>query len=573
MIYDVAIIGAGVVGGFIARELSKYKLSICLLEKESDVGMVTSSANSGIIHAGYDNKPGSMKAKLNIRGNILINKAAEELRVPFQCCGSMVLAFNESEMHLLKELYQKGIRNGVNDISLINKRQALDLEPNISNEICGALYAASAGIICPYELSVGVVENAVKNGVDLKLESEVLSIKRLDGINKIDGINRINSNNRLESRNIFEIVTEKECIHTKYIVNAAGLYADRISAMVGDASFSIKPRKGEYILLDKNQGKLVSRVIFQTPSLLGKGILVTPSIDGNLLIGPNALDTYDREDYSTTSGGLEEVVKGARKAVPGIDLKQTVTSFAGLRAVPYAGDFIIERSKVVEGFINVAGIESPGLTSAPAIGEYVTQLLVEIIENESKEIPEKNDDFNPYRKEIFRLRDIIKNQQVKSENQFYIKPKKHEIESEYQQDDTIKHQLETENQQMESIKPEIESENQQVDTMKPEIETENQQVDSISQQLDFLKNNPAYGRVLCRCETVSEGEVVDCIHREAGARHMDAVKRRTRAGMGRCQGGFCTPRVAEVLSRELGIPMEQVTKMGGNSRLLSGKTK
>lgn len=477
MVYDIAIIGAGVTGSLIARELSRYNLKVCLVEKEADVAMGTSKANSAIVHAGYDAKPGSLKARLNVHGNKLMGRICKELDVPFKRIGSLVLAFNKEDMEEIHKLYKRGLENDVPDLEVLNKEQVKSMEPNISDQVVGALYAPTGGIVCPYELTLGAAENAVSNGVELKLECEIKDIKVENGQ--------------------FILVTQHEEIKCKYVINAAGLYADTISAMVGEEGFSIKPRRGQYLLLDKNQGNVVHTVVFQTPSKMGKGILVTPTVDGNLLIGPNAEDIDDKEDISTTDLGLNEVVKGAMKSVPSFNVREVITSFAGLRATPSTGDFIIGESNKVKGFINVAGIESPGLSAAPAIAEYVVDILKSI---GVAMVQKKN--FNPIRKPVHRFREM-----------------------------------------------------------------------NDQQRAELIKKDPRYGRIICRCETVTEGEIVDCINRPAGARNLDGVKRRTRAGMGRCQGGFCAPRVVEILSRELNIPMEEVTKMGGNSRILVGKTK
>lgn len=486
MVYDVAIIGAGVIGSFIARELSKYDLKICLLDRETDVAGGASSANSGIVHAGYDAEPGSLKARFNVRGNEMMEKTAGELGVPFRRVGSLVLAFNDEEMLKVHGLYERGLENGVKGMEILTGRQVRQMEPAVSSKVVGALNAPTAGIVCPYELTLGAVENAVMNGVELKLECEVKGIR----VEETTGENG-------DRKKIFTLVAGDGEIKARYVINAAGVYADIISAMAGESYFSIKPRKGEYLLLDKNQGKVVNRVIFQTPSKMGKGILVSPTVDGNLLIGPNAVDIEDREDNSTSASGLNQVAQGALRSVPSVNVKEVITSFAGLRATPSTGDFIIEESGKVKGFINAAGIESPGLTSAPAIAEYVADILrnsgIELLPNER---------FNPVRLPVKRFIEINDDEKV-----------------------------------------------------------------------GVIKENPKYGRIICRCEKVTEGEIVASINKPAGARSLDGVKRRTRAGMGRCQGGFCSPRVMEILSRELGIPMEEVTKMGGKSRILVGRTK
>lgn len=504
MIYDVVVIGAGVIGCHIARQLSQYKLKICLLEKQSDVATGTSAANSGIVHAGYDAEPGSNKARLNILGNKMMDKVAEELNIPFKRIGSLVLAFNKDDMVKLNTLYDRGLENGVEGMEMLTALEVCEKEPNISKEVEGALYAPSAGIICPYELTIGAAENAVENGTDLKLECEVRDIKRSyikpDAEGKLlykENGNNNKGNNHNYSSILYKVVTNQGEFTTRYIVNCAGLFADTIAAMVEDTSFKINPRKGEYILFDKRQGEIVNSVIFQVPTRVGKGILITQTVDGNLLIGPNALDIDDKTDLSTSNEGLNQVLQGALKSVPDIDRRYIITSFTGLRAVPSTGDFIIKESEVSKGFINVAGIESPGLTAAPAIAEYVEDIL-----RKAGLVFIPKNDYNPVRRPVKRFRDMKEDELA-----------------------------------------------------------------------DLIKKNPLYGRIVCRCEKVSAAEIIDSIRRPAGARNLDGVKRRTRAGMGRCQGGFCTPRVMEILSKELNIPIEEITKSGGDSWMLTGRTK
>ncbi len=474
--YDVVIIGAGVTGALIARELSKYRLKVLIVEKESDVAMATSKANSAIVHAGYDAVPGTKKALLNVRGNTLMGRLADELDVSFQRIGSLVLCFREKDIISLEKLKERGIENGVEGLKIIHHKQLKEMEPNLSSNAVAALYAPTAGIVCPYELTLHAAENAVENGVELKLECEVTGIEY--------------------AADIFHISTTQGCVDCKYLVNAAGLYSDVISRMAGDKSFSVHPRKGEYILMDKTYGRLVNRVIFQLPTQKGKGVLVTPTVDGNLLVGPNAVETNDREDTATTNQGLSEIIKVARKSAILPD-KGTITSFSGLRAAANQGDFIIQPSSQNNKMIHAAGIESPGLTSAPAIGEMVVRLLKE----SGLPLDQKNN-FNP----------LIK----KRIPSYKMTPQEWE---------------------------------------------------------EAVKRNPAYGRIVCRCEKVSEADVIASIHRTIGAKSLDGVKRRTRAGMGRCQGGFCSPRIVEILSRELGIPFDEITKSGGSSKILVGKTK
>ena len=477
MLYDVVIAGAGVIGAFVARELSRYELKVCLLEKGHDVASGSSKANSGIVHAGYDCTPGSLKALLNVRGVKMMEKTALELDVPYKNTGSLVAGFGEKDREILQGLLEKGVANGVEGLKILDRKELEMMEPRLSEEITHALYAPSAGIICPYELTVAAVENAVVNGVELIRNCEVKNISFFN--------------------DLIEVHTDSNTISCRYFVNAAGAYSGAVAAMAGDDSIVIKPRKGEYLLLDKSVGSIVKRVIFQCPTALGKGILVTPTVDGNMMIGPDAQDIEDSEDNSTTVFGLEHVVQGARRAIPDLDARQVITSFAGLRARPVTDDFIIMPSKVNAHFINVAGIESPGLTCAPAIGEYVSGILGR---QGLERVPKKS--FKCVRDKVLRFREL----------------KDDELDA-------------------------------------------------------LLKKDPSYGRLVCRCEKVTEGEVVDCIRRPAGALDLDAVKRRTRAGMGRCQGGFCTPRLVELLSRELGIPYDEVTKKGGDSWLLAGRTK
>jgi glycerol-3-phosphate dehydrogenase len=357
MLYDVVIIGAGVTGSFIARELSRYELKVCMVEKEADVAMGTSKANSAIIHGGYDAVPNTLKAILNVRGNKMMKQVATDLNVKFKQIGSLVLAFQKDDIPKLESLMQRGIANGVDTLEILSKEKLNEMEPELSSEAVAALYAPAAGIICPYELTLHAAENAVQNGVELNLRCEVKSI-------------------RFEN-NHFIVSTTTGNLKTRYIVNAAGLYSDHISHMAGDDSFSIIPRKGEYVLFDKEYGRLVNRVIFQLPTEKGKGVLVTPTVDGNLLIGPNAEEIKDKQDTSTTESGLSEILRVSRMSVPSLANKGIITSFAGLRATPDKGDFIIRASTVNNRLIHAAGIESPGLTAAPAIGEMVARLLKE----------------------------------------------------------------------------------------------------------------------------------------------------------------------------------------------------
>lgn len=476
MNYDVAVIGAGVIGSLIARELSRYNLKIALVDKCNDMAMGTSKANSAIVHAGFDAKPGSLKAKFNVEGTALMPEVCKTLGVPFKPVGSLVVAFSDEEMMTLEELLERGKTNGVPGLEIYDAEKLRCVEPNISNEAKGALWAPSAGIVCPYELTIAAAENAVVNGTDFIRNFEV---KKID----FDG-------------EYFTVYSNSESIKTKYLINAAGVFCDEIAALIGDTSIHTTPRKGEYMLCDKSIGHLANHTIFQCPSKMGKGILVTPTVDGNLLIGPSALDIEDKSDVTTTAGTLAEVLEAAKKSVPCLTTREVITSFAGLRAHCNRNDFIIEESEKNSQFINVAGIESPGLSSAPAIALYVKDLILNKVEATEKA------DFNPVREEPVRFRHM-----------------------------------------------------------------------SNEERKALIEKNPAYGRIICRCETITEGEIIDAIKAPAGARDVDGVKRRTRAGMGRCQGGFCGSKVVEILARELGVEINQITKFGGNSRILYERTK
>ena len=476
MKYDVAVIGAGVVGSLIARELSRYNLKIALLEKCNDMAMGTSKANSAIVHAGFDAKPGTLKAKLNVKGTALMPELCKELSVPFKPVGSLVVAFSDEEVEVLDELLERGKKNGVPDIEIYDAEKLREAEPAISPEAKAALWAPTAGIVCPYELTVASVENAVVNGADFI---------RNFAVNKID----FNGEE-------FTVSNGETDIISKYVINAAGVFCDEIAALIGDDSIHTVPRKGEYMLCDKSIGTLAKHTIFQCPSKMGKGVLVTPTVDGNLLIGPSALDIEDKTDVSTTSEGLSGILQTARKSIPVLGTREVITSFAGLRAHCDRDDFIIEPSEKNSRFINVAGIESPGLSSAPAIALFVKDMIIKELS------PEEKGDFNPVREEPVRFRHM-----------------------------------------------------------------------SNEERKALIAKNPAYGRIICRCETITEGEILDAIHAPAGARDVDGVKRRTRAGMGRCQGGFCGSKVVELLARELGVEINEITKFGGDSKILYDRTK
>ena len=493
MIYDVAIIGGGIVGACIARELSKYKGHFCIIEKADDVACGTSKANSGIVHAGFDAKPGTLMAKLNVEGAAMYPELAKALHFDYKNNGSLVIAFNDDEMEHVQKLYERGQANCVPTLRVIDGEELHKLEPSVSEEACGALLAESAGIVSPYMATWAFAENAVMNGVKLFRETEVHGIEK----NEVSG-------GAESGAGLFTIHTGKSDIQAKCVVNAAGLYADQISAMVGARDFVIKPRRGEYYLLDNKCASLASHTLFQTPDKMGKGVLVTPTVDGNILSGPTAADGDDKSATETTAAGQNEVFRKSGKTIPDIPRRNIINSFAGVRALAYnadgtaVNDFIIEEDAKVRGFVNVGGICSPGLTAAPAIGVYVAD-IIEKIRGKSWD---KNPDFVGVRKGIESFKDA---------------------------DDQRRAQL--------------------------------------------IEENPLYGRIICRCEMITEGEIVAAIKSPVGAVDLDGVKRRTRAGMGRCQSGFCSPRVTEILSRELGIPMTDVRKNGGCSYILTGKTR
>lgn len=474
MVYDILIIGAGVVGGMIARELSRYNLSVCLLEKENDVSCGASKANSGIIHGGFDPEPGTLKAKLNTLGVPLLYQAAEELHVPYIQNGSLVCAFGEEEEPHIDVLFQRGLENGISGMSVISGEQARQLEPNLSDAVTKALLIPSAGIISPYDLAIAAVGNAMDNGVHLERNFAVTAIEKTESLYTVTSAAGHN-------------------VQGKYLINCAGIASDKIAQLVGDCHFTIIPRAGEYMLLDKAEGARVKHTIFQIPSKEGKGILVSPTVHGNLLVGPTATVADTPDARQTTPEGLAQVRKLSAKSVPTVDYRQVITSFTGIRASEKNGDFIIEWSKNSQNVLHVAAIDSPGLTCCVSIARYV----VELLSNAGISLTTKA------------------NWDGARENTH-----------------AFSHMNEEEKHA-------------------------------------FIQKNPAYGKIICRCELISEGEILDAIHRNPGARDMDGIKRRTRAGMGRCQGGFCGPQVMALISRELGINMEDVTKNGGESNMVA----
>ena len=474
--YDAVIIGGGAVGCAVARYLSRYRLSICLVERGEDVCVGTSKANSAICHAGFDAPVGSAKARFNVEGSRMMEGLSQELDFPYRRCGSLVLCFDEAELPHLRELLERGVQNGVEGLEILDRAALRALEPAVSDKAVAALWAPTGAVLCPFGMTIALAENAAANGCAFRFNTEVARIERRDGF--------------------FRLHTGGDCIDTRVVISAAGVYGDALHNQLCADKLTIVPRRGEYCLLDRTCGQLVQHTIFQLPSAMGKGVLVTPTVHGNLLVGPTAVDQPDKDRTATTAEGLRSVAETAAKSVENLPMRDVITSFAGLRA-HLSGpedDFIVGES--TDGFFEAVGIESPGLSSAPAIGRYLAELAAAKLHAAEKE------DFIAQRRDMPHPREM----------------------------------------------------------------------DFASQQ-DLIARDPAYGQVICRCEGVTEGEIRDAIRRVPGARSLDGVKRRVRAGMGRCQGGFCGPKVMELLSRELHVPITALTKGGGESRLLAGRTK
>ncbi len=481
--YDVCIIGGGITGAMTARKLAKYNCRVVVVEAAGDVAMGSTKANSAIVHAGFDAESGTLKAKLNVAGCAMMEAEARVLDVPYSKCGSLVCAYSDKEVDHLKQLLARGETNGVPGMSILSAEELRRIEPNISPDAVAALLAPTAGIICPYELCIAACENAAVNGTDFRLNFPVSSITRTE-----EG---------------FAVSDGRDTVYATYVVNAAGVYADRIAQMAGETDFPIRiiPRRGEYMLLDRSEGGVVKHVLFACPGDFGKGILVSPTVDHNLILGPTAEAIEDPADTATTAEGLAKVETGAKHLVPTVNTRAVITQFSGIRPTPVdAGgditesDFYIKPSDKVPGLLHLAGIESPGLASSPAVGEYAVTLLAQM----GLTLAERKD-YREGRPRKVRFREATD-----------------------------------------------------------------------EERSALIAENPLYGKIICRCETVTEGEIVDAIHRPLGARDVDAVKRRTRAGMGRCGSGFCSPRVVEILARELGVSMAEITKNGGNSVILNG---
>lgn len=473
--FDVIIVGGGIVGATISRELSKYDLKVALLEKEPDVALGTTKANSAILHAGYDARLGSIKADTNARGNKLYHELEKDLALDLKWCGSLVVAISDDDMKTLEELLERGHKNNIEGLKILSREEVLAMEPNLSPDVKGALFAKTAGVCWPFGATVAFAESAVINGVELirncKVEDLIVEDGRVQYVKTSEGI-----------------------FKTKCVVNAAGIYAEDIAKMAGDNSFTITPRKGEYVLFDKSaSSEMVRGVVFPTPTKISKGTLICTTTHGNTFIGPNAHNIADKEDTSVTTVGMDEILASARKILPNIPMGKVITEFSGLRAASDTGEFIVRESEV-EGLVLAAGMQSPGLTAAPAVAEDIAKIVTSKLGAKLKDnfIPNV-----PNRRRFISLSNAAKKKVIEA--------------------------------------------------------------------------NKLYARVVCRCETITEAEILEAIHEPVGALTVDAVKRRTRAGMGRCQGGFCGPRVTEILARELNITIPEVLKEREHSNLFFEK--
>lgn len=473
--YDCIVIGAGISGCSVAYYASQYKGKVLVLEKNNDVANETTKANSAIVHAGYDPEPNTLMAKYNVEGNCLIPELCKDLDVPCKNIGSLVVAFNESEVTTLHTIYDRGILNGVKGMRIVSGDELFELEPNLNPSAVAALYAPSASIMDPWQFTIALCEVSIQNGVEYKFESPVTKIEKVD--------------------DHFHVYCNDVVYTTKLVVNAAGVYCDEITGMVKTPDYKIIPNKGEYYLLDKNQGTKANHVIFQCPNEQGKGVLVAPTVHGNLIVGPTS-ENCESESKNTTTMGLSNVKSKALVSIPSIQFRENIRCFAGIRARSNHKDFIVGEDQDVPGFYEMAGMASPGLTSAPAIGKAIVEMF-------------KDHDLLHEKKDTY----------VSTRNVVRFKDMDHE------------------------------------------------------ERKAYIKEHPLYGRIICRCETISEGEIVDAIHRCPGKVTIDAIKRRCNAGMGRCQGGFCGPRVQEIIARELGIDMQDVLQDHNGSVILFSRTK
>lgn len=474
--YDIIIIGAGVIGCAVARELSKYNAEIMVIEKSEDVCTGTSKANSAIVHSGYDAKNGTLKAKFNVEGNRIMDKVCAELDVPFKRIGSLTVCTDQDRVSELEALKERGEKNGVEGLQILSRDELCEIEPHIGDEVVAALYAPTAGIICPFKLTIAYAENAAVNGAQFLFDTAVKNVYSENGV--------------------WHVVTDNGEYTAKAVVNAAGVYSDVFHNMVSDDKLTIVPRRGDYILLDRAAEGYVRHTVFQLPTKFGKGVLVTPTVHGNTIIGPTAVDTDDKECTATTAEGISNVIEKSALSIQGLPTRQVITSFAGLRAHGDRHDFVLGEVGDAPGFFDCAAIESPGLSAAPAIGIFIAQQIKDKLQLREK------DDFIAERKDIVNPNTL-----------------------------------------------------------------------SIEERNELIRKEPAYGTIVCRCESVTEGEILDAIRRPVGARSLDGVKRRTRAGMGRCQAGFCSPKVMEILRRELNKDLTEITKCGGCSQIVIGRTK
>lgn len=468
--FDVIVIGCGVTGAACAMELSKYKLKVGILEKENDVATGATKANSAIIHAGYDPKEGSLMAKLNVRGAELAKEISEKLCVPYENCGALVVAFSEKDIDHIKMLKARGDANGVPGLEIVDQKKLREMEPQISENAIGALWAPSSSIISPWEYCLAMAEIAVKNGAEIYLENEVCKIEKT-----AEG---------------FKITTDKGVYETKMIISAAGCNADKVHDLICEHDFEIEPARGQYYLMDKEEHARANHTIFQCPNELGKGVLVSPTVHGNLIVGPDS-EKVEGENKDTTSEGLAFVKKVAALSVPTIDYRNSIRNFAGVRARTKIDDFIIREDEKVKGFIDAAGICSPGLSSAPAIAEYIAEIVGKTLKLEKKE------------------NYIFERSRVHFKNL------------------------------------------------------------SAEEKIKLIEKNPSYGRVVCRCETVTEGEILDTFNTPIPPRSVDGVKRRVGAGLGRCQGGFCGPNVVKILAEKLGVDETEIVQEGSKSWMLT----
>lgn len=469
---DIIVIGAGVVGCSIARELSKYNLDVLVVEKNSDVSEGISKGNSGIVHAGYNEKIGTLKAKLNIEGNKIFDDLSRDLQFPFKRNGAFILAFSDEEMKTLESLKENGEKLGVEGLEILTREEALNIEPNLNKEIVGVLNVKTSGIVSPYEMTIALAENAAENGVEFKLNSKVTNIEKISEGYKVT-------------------LNNKELVSGKIIINASGLEGAFLNNLVSMSKREINPVKGEYCLFDKVAGAMINKTLFQVPNKLSKGVLVTPTAEGNLLVGPNAVEGKTLE---TSREGIDEILDKSKKSLEELPVARILNTFSGIRPKTKGGDFIIEEVEDAKNFINVIGIDSPGLTAAPAIGVYVVNMIKERLALVEK----KN--FKKTREKIVRFAEL-----------------------------------------------------------------------SLEEKNKLIKEKPAYGHMICKCEFVTEGEIVEAIHRPIKALTVDAIKRRTRASMGGCQGIGCTLPISKILSRELGIDISDINKNSEGSPVIGFK--